>query len=243
MELRPRPLKLGPSRRNCLFVLQCRLHSVKRLALLEVSLILWGNGASRANAVHWMLHELGLDYEKRLIGSRTGETQTPEFLCLNPAGKIPVLEDGDLLLTESAAINTYLALNYPTETSLVPLGPRQRAKYDQWCFFAMTELDAQSLYIVHKHTTLSYVYGEAPTAVEAAKQTFVRQAGVMSLAFDDGRSWIMGDEFSAADILLTNCLAWGHRYGLEISARLLEYLDRSTNRDAYKAARTAANPS
>ena len=60
-----------------------------------MALRLWGSNASRANRVHWMLHELGLPYEKRLIGPRTGETQTPEFLKVNPAGKIPVLEDGE----------------------------------------------------------------------------------------------------------------------------------------------------
>ena len=55
---------------------------------------------------HWMAHELELDYEPRLIGSRTGETQTNAFRALNPKGKIPVLEDDDLVLTESGAIVT-----------------------------------------------------------------------------------------------------------------------------------------
>ena len=72
-------------------------------------LILWGAGTTRTMRPHWVLHELGLDYEMHLIGSRTGETETPEFRALNPRGKIPVLQDGDLTLAESAAIITYLA--------------------------------------------------------------------------------------------------------------------------------------
>ena len=84
------------------------------------NLILWGDGTSRARAMHWMLHELDLDYEKRLIGARTGETHTSAFLRLNPGGKIPVLEDGELVLTESAAIITYLAEKYGQGTGLVP---------------------------------------------------------------------------------------------------------------------------
>ena len=63
-----------------------------------MSLRLWGNRASRAFMVHWALHELGLPYEKRLVGSRTGETQTDEFLRMHPAGKIPVLEDGEFVV-------------------------------------------------------------------------------------------------------------------------------------------------
>ena len=67
-----------------------------------------------------MLHELGLEYEKHLIGSRTGETQTAEFRALNPRGKIPVLQDGELVLAESAAIINYLVENYGQESGLVP---------------------------------------------------------------------------------------------------------------------------
>ena len=69
---------------------------------------------------HWMAHELGLEYEPKLIGSRTGETQTPEFRALNPKEKIPVLVDDNLVLTESAAIVTYLADTYGPQTGLVP---------------------------------------------------------------------------------------------------------------------------
>ena len=207
-----------------------------------MSLRLWGNGASRAFLVHWALHELGLVYEKRLIGSRTGETQTAEFLALNPAGKIPVLEDGELVLSESAAIVTYLADTYGREAQFAPPpGTAARAKYYQWCFFAMTELDAQSLYIVHKHTTLAYVYGEADGAVATAKETFIRQAVRVEHELADGRSWILGSEFSAADILLAHCTGWGDRYGLPLGDVLRDYLVRARERDAYGAALNASN--
>ena len=206
-----------------------------------MKLVLWGHGQSRAFVVHWALHELGVSYETRLIGSRTGETQTDEFLRLNPAGKIPVLQDRDLVLTESAAIITYVAETYGRSTGLVPpAATERRAKYDQWCFFAMTELDAQSLYIVHKHTTLSYVYGEAPGAVSVAKQTFSRQVDVLEHTLSDHREWILGSTFSGADILLARCLSWGASYDLALSGRLSDYLNRATNRDAYRDAIVAS---
>ena len=86
----------------------------------SVRRVLWGAGTPRALRPCWMLHELGLEYEHRPIGSRTGETQTPEFRKLNPRGKIPVLEDGDLVLAESAAIVTYLGEVYGGAAGLVP---------------------------------------------------------------------------------------------------------------------------
>jgi glutathione S-transferase len=202
-----------------------------------MSLRLWGNRASRAFMVHWALHELGLPYEKRLVGSRTGETRTDEFLRMHPAGKIPVLEDGEFVLTETAAIITYLVDTYGDESTLAPVTDYpERAKYYQWCFFAMTELDAQSLYIVHKHTTLAYVYGESAGAVETAKKTFLRQAERVERALEDGRSWILGPAFTAADILLAHCVLWGADYELPLGDKLRAYVDRAVQRGAYRAA-------
>src|SRR5215510_6140104 len=78
--------------------------------------ILWGAGTPRTMRAHWILQEVGLEYERRPIGSRTGETQTDEFTRINPSQKIPVLQDEEFTLTESAAIVTYVGadLRYPT---------------------------------------------------------------------------------------------------------------------------------
>lgn len=190
-----------------------------------------------------MLHELGLDYEKKLIGSRTGETQTEEFLRLNPQGKIPVLEDGDFVLTENAAIITYLAEKYGNGTHLIPpADSQQRARYNQWCFFAMMELDAQSLYIVRKHTELSHIYREAPAAVEVGTQTFLKQVKVVDRALRDGRDWLMGANFTGADILITGCLESGIHYGLSLAEPTSAYVARATSRAAYVAAALISNP-
>ena len=105
---------------------------------------------------HWMAHELGLDYEPRLIGSRTGETQTDAFRALNPKGKIPVLEDDDLVLTESVAIVTYLGDTYGRGSGLIPAANTvERAKYNEWCAFIQMELDAHTLYICLLYTSPS----------------------------------------------------------------------------------------
>src|SRR5438477_7257783 len=85
------------------------------------NLILWGAGTSRTIRPHWAMHELGLSYERRPIQPRTGETQTPEYTALNPRQKIPLLQDGDFTIGESAAIIAYLSQIYSKPgPSLIP---------------------------------------------------------------------------------------------------------------------------
>ena len=96
-------------------------------------LILWGAGTKRTMRAQWILQELGLEYERHPIGSRTGETKRPEFVKLNPREKIPVLQDGALTVTESAAIVTYLGETYGGSTGLVPpVGTPERASKVYW---------------------------------------------------------------------------------------------------------------
>lgn len=203
-------------------------------------LILWGAGTPRTLRAHWVLHELGLEYEQRPIGSRTGETQTPEFKKLNPREKIPVLQDGDLTLVESAAIVTYLAEKYGQPTGLIPPAcSPERAAYYEWCFFTMTELDAHTLYVIRRHTGLRELYGEAPNAVRAAQEGFQKQVRVADQRLALQGPFILGDAFTGADILLTTCLTWADRFELPLSERLREYMRRTTLREAYRIALAA----
>ena len=130
-------------------------------------LVLWGATTSRTIRAHWALRELGLPYRCEPILPRTGETKTERFTAIAPRQKIPALVDGDFVVAESAAIVAYLSATYGTpETALVPTGARERARYDEWAYFVMTELDATSLYVVRRHLGLPEIYGAAPIAVE-----------------------------------------------------------------------------
>jgi glutathione S-transferase len=203
--------------------------------------ILWGAGTARTLRPHWMLHELGLDYERRPIGSRTGETQTPEFTKLNPREKIPLLQDGQLTLAESAAIVTYLAETYGQPASLIPpASSPERAAYFEWCFFTMMELDAHTLYVIRRHTALSELYGEAPNAVRAAREGFGKQVRVADRALAARGPFILGGTFTGADILLTTCLGWAERLELPLTVTLRDYMERTTSREAYQLG-SAAN--
>ena len=94
---------------------------------------------------HWMLMELGLEYEFHPFHSRSGATQTDEFKRLNPRHKIPVLRHGSFVLTESAAIIQYLSETFSNSGNLyLPSDAESRAKLNEWCYFILSELDAAS---------------------------------------------------------------------------------------------------
>ena len=200
---------------------------------------IWGGATSRTLRPHWMAHELGLDYQPCLIGSRTGETQSDEFRGLNPKEKIPVLVDGDLVLTESVAIVTYLGDQYGSDSGLVPgYGSVQRARYNEWMYFVQMELDAHTLYVIRKHRDLTELYGEAPAAIDTAIAGFNKQAQVAAEQLNR-RPYLLGDAFSAADLVMMTCLDWAKAYGFDLAgplAPLQSYRARIVEREAYQQA-------
>lgn len=210
------------------------------------NLILWGVGTSRTIRPHWALHELGLPYDMRPILPRTGETKTPEFTALNPRQKIPLLQDDELTLGESAAIVAYLARRYGRDRrSLIPDDPMLYAKWLEWCFFIVTELDSTSLYVMRRHGNvkgLAHLYGHAPEVVQRAGEYFRDQLRNVDVALRDGRTYLMGDQFTTADILLTTCLTWAVDYGVGICESAEPYLARTTAREAYLAGEEANLP-
>ena len=207
-------------------------------------LILWGAGTSRTIRPHWALHELGLTFDLRPILPRTGETHTEEFTALNARQKVPVLQDGSLVLTESAAIVTYLSDAYGRpDNRLFPAGQRERARCLEWCFFVISELDATSLYVIRRHGDLSHIYGDAPLAKEAAATYFQQQMRTVECALDAGPHYILGERFTAADILLSTCVTWAVRYGVPVAESVIAYNGRVTARPAYaRAVETNAPP-
>ena len=197
-------------------------------------LTIWGGATSRALRAHWAAHEVQIDYEPKLIGSRTGETQSPEFVSLNTKEKIPVLIDGDLVLTESAAIVTYLGDTYRTpEFSLTPdFNTSDRAKYNEWLSYIIMELDAHTLYILRKHRDLAHLYGEAPAAVQAAIDGFNKQIR-WTLPRIEANEYLIGNSFTGADLMLTTCLDWAVAYGFDLDRSFHRYRDRIHERSAF----------
>jgi glutathione S-transferase len=191
------------------------------------------------------MHELELAYETRPIGPRTGETKTTEYTRLNPRQKIPLLQDGDFRIGESAAIVAYLSRTYSTpERALIPEAQREYAAWLEWCFFIVTELDSTSLYVMRRHRAdaLGHIYGVAPDVVAKAGEYFRDQLHHVEVALADGRPFLMGEKFTSADILLTTCLDWAIAYGVGICDNAHPYLESIQAREAYQLAKVANVP-
>ena len=197
---------------------------------------LWGGATSRTLRAHWMIHELDLDYTPELIGSRSGTTQSDDFRVLNAKEKIPVLVDGDFVLTESTAIVTYLGDTYGPESGLVPKPyTRERARYNEWASFIQMELDAHTLYVLRKHRDLADLYGEAPAAIETAIAGFNKQVAVAETQLRE-EIYLLGDTFTAADLLLMTCLDWAVAYGIDIAESFEPYRANIHERPAFRSA-------
>ena len=196
----------------------------------------YGMPRTRSTRVLWALEELGADYRFHLIDLAKGEGQSPEFLKLNPFGKIPVLVDGDLVLTESAAICSYLADCHP-EAELVPrTGTPDRGRYDQWCHFVMSELE-QPLWTIGKHKFVYPQDKKLPAIIEIAAWEFQKVAGVLAKGLAD-REYLVGDSFSMADILAAHTLTWARAFKVPHGiAELDDYELRISARSALERAK------
>lgn len=211
--------------------------------MAKTNLTVWGIGTPRTLRVHWILAEFELTYDSRPITSRSGETTTPDFLALNPKHKIPVLQHGDRVLTESAAIVTYISEAFdPPAGFFVPADAASRATLNEWCFFIMTELDALSLYVIRKHQDLHALYGEAPGAIEAARDNFADLTGALFDGTENDREFLMPGGMSVADILLTTCIQSAQRRGIAMPDYLIAYNDRMSQRPAFRHALAINNP-
>jgi len=183
---------------------------------------LYGTPPTRVIRVLWILNELGLEYEIHPIDLLKGEGQSKDFLKLNPAGKVPVLVDGGLVLTESAAIQLYLAEKYP-QAGLVPESLEQRAEMYRWSFFLMTEIE-QPLWRISRHTFLYPKEKRLPEDVELAKQDCREMVAVLEQHMK-GREFLVGERPSVADFNAAYTLDWANEEELlDDAPRLQKYL-------------------
>src|SRR6185437_371888 len=173
-----------------------------RLAL-ENLMKLYEFGPTRSIRVRWALQELGVDFEAIHVNLVAGEHKQPEFLAMNPAGKIPVLVDGDLVLTESVAIVKYLAEKYP-DRGFLPASLRERAELDRWLLFTATELE-QPLWRIARHTNLYPESDRLPADAAIASREFKEMAQIAERHMRD-RQFVVGDHVTVADFVLAYTL-------------------------------------
>jgi len=175
----------------------------------------------------WALRELDVACEIVTVNLLAGENRDADFLKLNPAGKLPVLVDGDLVLTESVAIVLYLAEKYP-QKGLIPTDPVERAQVYRWLLFTATELE-QPLWRIARHTTLYPPELRLPGDVAIAREEFRAMAAVLA-AHLTGREFV-GKRLSVADMVLAYTLDWGNEVELLNEQPVLRaYLERMYSR-------------
>ncbi|WP_437544133.1 glutathione S-transferase family protein [Sorangium sp. So ce367] len=179
---------------------------------------------TRSIRARWTLQELGVDFEAIEVNLIAGDHNRPEFRKINPAGKVPVLVDGDFVVTESVAIALYLAEKYP-QKRLLPTDLRQRAEVDRWLLFTVTELE-QPLWRIARHTS---IYPEAlrlPADVDLAGREFKDMAAVLE-GHMQGRQFVVGDGVTVADLVLAYTLDWGNEAKLLGDCpKLISYMER-----------------
>ena len=184
---------------------------------------------SRSSVSRWMLEEVGEPYDVHLLNLQAGENRTPAYLAINPMGKVPTLDHDGIIITESAAICTYLADAFPKAGLNVPVGDKRRGPYLKWLFFGPSCVEpavtdrAFPRKEEARRGTLGY--GDYDTVME-----------VLAKGIERG-PYLLGEQFTAADVVIGSGLRWGMMFKL-IPERpeFLAYVGRLNQRPAAKRA-------
>ncbi|HVX06281.1 MAG TPA: glutathione S-transferase family protein [Rhodanobacteraceae bacterium] len=179
---------------------------------------------TRVLRVFWLLNELGLEYEWIPTAPFSEETRSPAFRALSPTGKVPVLVDGDVVLTESSAIQLYLAEKYPA-ARLIPEDIAERAQMYRWIFFLVTEIE-QPLWRIARNSVIYPEEKRLPADIATATQECKAMAAVLERHMQ-GREYLVGDRLSVADLNAAYTLDWAREADLLGDAPVLcAYVER-----------------
>jgi len=153
-----------------------------------------------------MLEELGEPYDLHVLNLAKGEQHQPDHLAVNPMGKVPALKHGDAIITEAAAICTYLADEFPHARLNVPVGDPRRGPYLKWLFFAPGCIEPAM-------TDRAFPRQEQPRRGMLGYGDFDTVMAVAAKAVEPG-PYLMGEQFTAADVVVGSTLRWGMMFGL-----------------------------
>ena len=192
------------------------------------SLTFYTNPMSRGRIARWMLEEVGQPYDTVLLDYGT-TMKAPDYLAINPMGKVPAIRHGDTVVTECAAVCAYLADAFPDAGLAPPLA--DRGAYYRWLFFAAGPVEAavtnNSLGVqTPPEKQMMVGYGSFEAVLDALESAV------------SGREYIAGDRFSAADVYVGSQIGWGLMFGtMDKRPAFSSYVDRIQARPAYQRAR------
>ena len=191
-------------------------------------LTLYHAAPSRSSTALWMLEEIGEPYDVKLLNLGKGDQQKPDYLAINPMGKVPAIKHGDAVIAESAAICTYLADAFPRAGLSIPVGDPRRGVYLKWLFFSPGVLEPAM-------TDRAFPRKEEPRSSMLGYGDFERVMKILCKAATP--AFLMGDQFTAADVVIGATVRWGMMFKLIPELKeLSDYVARFKDRPALKRA-------
>ena len=192
-------------------------------------LTLYHAAPSRSSIVRWMLEEIGEPYELSVLSLMKGEQSAPGYLAVNPMGKVPALKHGDVIITEAAAICTYLADEFPQAKLNVPVGDPRRGPYLKWLFFSPACIEPAI-------TDQAFPRREQPSRGTLGYGDFDTVMNVVAKGVEPG-PYLIGEQFTAADVVVGSTLRWGLMFGLlPTRPEFMAYVGRLEQRPALQRA-------
>ena len=193
------------------------------------NLTLYHASPSRSSIVLWMLEEVGQPCDIKLIRLSAGDNLKPDYLALNPMGKVPTLRHGDAVITEAAAICTYLADEFPAKKLNVPVGTPKRGEYLKWLFFGPSVIEPAM-------TDRAFPRKENPRASALGWRDFDTVLDIVSNAVAKG-PYLMGEQFTAADVVIGSGLRYGMMFKMIPERKeFQDYIARIAQRPALRRA-------
>jgi len=189
------------------------------------TLTFYTNPMSRGRIIRWMLEEVGQPYDTVVLDYAT-TMKGPEYLKINPMGKVPAIKHGDTVVTEAAAICAYLADAFPQAKLAPPAGSRERGPYYRWLFYGAGPVEAMAsnhaLGVVIPDDKRGMVgYGSRDQVIDTLDKAL------------QGRDYLAGDSFTAADLYTGAQIAWGLQFGtIEKRPAFEQYVGRIMSRPA-----------
>jgi len=197
-----------------------------------MSITLYYNPQSRAGGTRWLLEEIGVPYELAPVDYEDGSMRTPEFLAINPMGKIPAIVDDGIAVAESVAIAIYLADKYKTPNDLAPaIDDPLRGEYLRWTvFYANLEAAVTQKFAGFEMPRRQAGWGSVELVTDVLKERFAK-----------ADPWLLGERFTAADVVLGGGVNTMIGFGvLPSTPEFARYVERLTARPAYQRAMPAA---
>jgi glutathione S-transferase len=195
---------------------------------MSETITFYHNPMSRGRIAHWMLEEVGAPYETRVLDFDANEHKTPEYLAVNPMGKVPAIVHRGVVVTEAAAICAYLADAFPAARLAPAADEPRRGTYFRWLFFGAGCVEPA---LIDRMFARPQV--DRPGALGYG--SYEATLGALESAVASG--WILGDRFSAADVYVGSQITWGlMTKALEPRPAFQRYAERCGARPALQRA-------